>query len=114
MDSKTPIEWLQELSTCHCTRWYEHDREQAESLIAEIILFTAERDRYKAERIIVLSNMRRLMSKAWNKRTRNTWMIQELFGCGSGASYKLCRELGIDPDGNTIDDIAALNKIKEG
>jgi hypothetical protein len=50
MDSKTPIEWLQELSTCHCTRWYEHDREQAESLIAEIILFTAERDRYKAER----------------------------------------------------------------
>ena len=86
MESKTPIEWLQELSTCHCTRWYEHDREQAESLIAEIILFTAERDKYKAQRDTLIEGVEMAIATIDDKQYPAT----------HGAL------------------IAALNKIKEG
>lgn len=46
--------------------------------------------------IIVLKNVRRLMTKAFNKRTPNIVLIQEIFGCGSTSARKKCDELGID------------------
>ena len=49
--------------------------------------------------IIVLKNVRRLMSKAWNKRTANWILIKEVFGCGAARAYAKCQELNIDADG---------------
>jgi len=52
--------------------------------------------------LIVLQNVRRLVSKAYNKRTPNALLVKRVFGFGSTTSFKKCEELGIDPFSHKI------------
>lgn len=47
---------------------------------------------------LVMSNARRLIKT--KKKTCNARLYSELFGAGNGTAIKVCRELGLDPDGN--------------
>ena len=52
--------------------------------------------------LVVLRNVRRLKSKAWNKRTTNRALVSEVFGLGSTTANTWCLSLGIDPDANGV------------
>jgi len=47
----------------------------------------------------ILKNVRRIKSKAWNKRNPNWVVVKVILGKGSGSSQSLCRLIGVDPDG---------------
>jgi len=52
----------------------------------------------KIQIALVMSNARRLIKA--RKKTCNARLYSELFGSGGGTAIKVCRELGLDPDGN--------------
>jgi len=54
----------------------------------------------EAERIrVVIANVRRLKSKAWNARHANWAVVCEIFGMGSNRAREACVSAVIDPDG---------------
>jgi hypothetical protein len=47
--------------------------------------------------LIVLKNVRRLVPKAYNKRTPNMYLIMDVFGCGSTMAKIMCDDLDVKP-----------------
>ncbi len=50
----------------------------------------------------ILSNVRRILSRAYNKRTPNWVLACEVFAVGSTSAMRICKEAEIDPSGYTI------------
>jgi hypothetical protein len=54
---------------------------------------------------LILRNARRICKRKF-QRSPNWVLASELFGLGSTYSFRLCRELGIDPEAKTIGEAA--------
>jgi len=52
--------------------------------------------------VYMLMNFRSHMSKQWNRCHPNWSVVSTLTGHGSGVSYNLCVELGVNPDANSF------------
>lgn len=52
---------------------------------------------------VILKNVRRLMTKVYNKQTVNMGLVMDVFGYGSTSAGIKCDELGIDPFSNKIE-----------
>ena len=52
----------------------------------------------RKEIALILANARRLIKK--RRQMNNRELVKELMGQGSGAAGQICREVGLDPDGN--------------
>jgi hypothetical protein len=59
---------------------------------------------------IVLSNVRRLKSKAWGKRNPNWVIVRDVFGVGSTTAVNHCRNNNIDPDAYEVKEMARVTK----
>lgn len=51
---------------------------------------------------LIMSNVRRLLSKAQNKRMPNWVLYKNVFGVGRTTAYKTMNEMGIDPETTEI------------
>ena len=47
--------------------------------------------------IKIFYNVRKLKSKAWNKRTQNWIVVMEVIACGSTKAKQMCLQIGCDP-----------------
>lgn len=52
------------------------------------------------DRMIIMRNVRRMITGRI-RQPENWILVKEIFGCGSTTAYKICSEMGVDPDSKT-------------